>query len=131
MAGFERSEMDTTRSGVIQTSAGLNWPSILTIRSEMAFRKKGVSTIKMSRMNMAERRKNDQPIILDLWIFTPLKGVLNHRPLDPNHFETETAFQGKQENLNLVTCVLNDGFPKLNKKELLFQTRIVSTVQVL
>ena len=43
-------------SGVIQTSGGLTWPSNLAIRSEMVFRKEGVSTIKRSRKN--GRRSN-------------------------------------------------------------------------
>ena len=52
--GFKQSYRNTKRSGVIQTSEGLKWPSILSIRSEMVFRKEGVSTIKRSRMKMAE-----------------------------------------------------------------------------
>ena len=54
--GVKQNYRSTKRSGVIQTSEGLKWPSILilTIRSAMVFRKEGVSTIKRSRMKMAE-----------------------------------------------------------------------------
>ena len=52
--GFKQNYRNTKRSGVFQTSEGLKWPSILTMRSEMVFRKECVSTIKRSRMNMAE-----------------------------------------------------------------------------
>ena len=41
---------------MIQTSEGQKWPSNLAIRSEMVFRKEGVSTIKRSRKN--GRRSN-------------------------------------------------------------------------
>ena len=44
--GFKQNYRNTKRSGIIQTSEGLKWPSILTIMSEMVFRKEGVSTIK-------------------------------------------------------------------------------------
>ena len=44
--GFKQNYRNTKRSGIIQTSEGLRWPSMLTIRSEIVFRKEGVSTIK-------------------------------------------------------------------------------------
>ena len=40
----KRNTINTKRSGVIQSSQGLNWLSILIIRSEMVFPKEGVST---------------------------------------------------------------------------------------
>ena len=52
--GFKQNYRNTKSSGVFQASEGLKWPSILTMRSEMVFRKECVSTIKRSRMNMAE-----------------------------------------------------------------------------